>query len=959
MANSRREVVGYKPLRLDPIQPEGLLAVARSGGELEAKVAAAMFSAADAFGARADRQAQAAGERAGQQAAMAGRPGRLSVPAPEGEFVPLGPTERAPGRPFKTDDPVASDLPPHARAFLNAIAGGESGGRYDIRYTPRGGATFTDLSRHPGIFEPGPHGRSSAAGRYQFTQTTWNALGGGDFSPANQDRRAWQLAQQDYKSRTGRNLDADLQAGGLNSRILSTLTPTWQAFKSNQSRHLATYTESLSRYGASAGRPPAVAAIEAVAPAAQASAAAQPEGAPTVQSVQTPQIVRTGDPASFAPSGRDTVFGRAFDAAGTRTFLQMLDTELKSTAAQAFMRHSDDPVALDDTFEALKAAQLRDDVPEELRVDYEVAFEGERARYLIQAEGNRQKREQAENLEAFQVRSDELATDIERRLQGFDPALPGADAAIADAQISLDDHYDAAVANGVLTPMQAERAKAKSRSDTAVAFYLRQADGLEADDVATLRETMQKDFAAGNLSGVDATGWRRLQTGLEQTENAKRRESAAIRSGIDAEGTRLADRALSGFEIPQDEFNRFVIEAGKSNDDELVAAALAKIDAAEIMRDRPLGEAFAHVEKMRADLGDAPSEAAIAAVTYAEERLQTLVKLIDTDPAGYEIQRGRLKIEPIALDSAEAMDASLATRRDQMREISERYDRPVQYFRPGEVTALTRAITENPEAFPEFAASVASVFGRDAGKVLAEIAPEAPTLAHAAGIMAATGDRTLANDLAQAISAKNKGEWKVKMPSEARYMATAMPMLGTSLAYMDSTRASVLATAQLLLERDANLYGFDPAEVHKPESQAHASLQRALDRALGAQMVGGEKTGGVGLINYQPVVLPTGMSETRAQRLMQNLSADDLAALPPIGSANGVPIPPEQIRYAQLVTIGDGRYHVALGDPLGLDPRFVGGTDGELWVLDLKAVDERRRAQPGRPIWGTPARTAE
>lgn len=954
MANSRREVVGYKPLRLDPIQPEGLLAVARSGGELEAKVAAFMFRTADEFGRRADAAAEAQGRMAGQRAALAGRPGRYSIEGRvpnEGEIIP--PPERAPGRAFKTNDPVAADLPPHARAFLNAIAGGESGGRYDIRYTPRGGATFTDLSRHPGIMEPGPHGQSSAAGRYQFTRTTWDRMGGGDFSPANQDRRAWRLAQDDYRSRTGRDLDADLKSGGLNTRILSTLTPTWQAFKSNQSRHIATYTESLSRYGGQPGRPTALAAIETAAPA-QAEAAQ-----PTAQSVQPAEIGRSGGGQPFAPTNRNTIYGRAYDAAGTRTFLAMLDTEIKSTAAQAFLKYGDDPMALDDTFEALKTAQMRDDIPEELQAEYEVAFEAERARYLIQAEGNFQKKRQAENVAAFEARSAELATDLERRLAGFDPALPGADEAIADAQIAVDEHYEAAVAMGVMSEQQAAQGKAKSRSDTSVAFYLRQADGLAPDDVAGLRETMQADFAAGRLPGIDGAGWRRLQTGLEQLEGVKRREDAAIRSGVESEGSRLADRALAGFQISQDEFNRFVIEAGKSKDDALVAAALAKIEAAEIMRDRPIGEAFEHVGKMRADLGDTPSDAAIAAVTYAEERLQTLAKLIDTDPAGYEIQRGRLQIEPIALDTPEAMDASLATRRDQMREIAERYDRPVQYFRPGEVTALTRAITENPDAFPEFAASVASVFGRDAGNVLAEIAPEAPTLAHAAGIMAATGDRTLATDLAQAISAKNKGEWKAKMPAEARFMATALPMLGTSLAYMDGTRASVLATAQLLLERDANLYGFDPNEVHKPESQAHASLQRAIDRSLGAQMIGGEKTGGIGLINYAPVVLPTGMSERRAQSLMRGLTADDLSVLAPIRSANGVPIPVEQIRYANLVTIGDGRYHVALGDPLGLDPRFVADGEGGLWVLDLKAVDERRRAQPGRPIWGTPARTAE
>lgn len=151
-------------------------------------------------------------------------------------------------KPFKVSDPVAEDLAPHQKAFLNAISGGESGGAYNVRYTPRGPAYFNDLSQHPGIMEPGPHGKTSASGRYQFTKTTWDGLGGGDFSPANQDHRAWQLAQRDYGARTGRSLDADLQAGGLTPQIMQALTPTWQAFKGNRGRHAATYRDSLGRY---------------------------------------------------------------------------------------------------------------------------------------------------------------------------------------------------------------------------------------------------------------------------------------------------------------------------------------------------------------------------------------------------------------------------------------------------------------------------------------------------------------------------------------------------------------------------------------------------------------------------------------------------------------------------------------------------------------------------------------
>jgi len=178
--------------------------------------------------------------------------------------------------PVISSDPVNTDLAPHQRAFLNVIAPGESAGKYNIRYTPRGGETF-DLSsgEHPRIFEPTLDGKnkSSAAGRYQFTATTWDDMGGGDFSPANQDLRAWQLASQRYKGATGRDLDADLQARGATVDMLEALAPTWEAFQRNPAQYLPYYQKSLDRYtSASSGAPklpkdpPAPRSMQAFAP---------------------------------------------------------------------------------------------------------------------------------------------------------------------------------------------------------------------------------------------------------------------------------------------------------------------------------------------------------------------------------------------------------------------------------------------------------------------------------------------------------------------------------------------------------------------------------------------------------------------------------------------------------------------------------------------------------------------
>lgn len=210
-------------------------------------------------------------------------PAQGSTPAPTGNGVasPMGTLPSLTGSAVRAEnagvgmgDTAATDLPPYARAFLNAVSVGESRGKYNVRYSPQGGATY-EGNNHPAIYEPGPSGPSSAAGRYQITNSTYKAMGGGDFSPAAQDVMAWNLAQKDYKARTGRDLSSDLQAGGMTPGIMKSLSPTWTSFGSEKVRGEATseYNNSLARY--SQGNAPAPAPVsppmDLPAPVAQAA----------------------------------------------------------------------------------------------------------------------------------------------------------------------------------------------------------------------------------------------------------------------------------------------------------------------------------------------------------------------------------------------------------------------------------------------------------------------------------------------------------------------------------------------------------------------------------------------------------------------------------------------------------------------------------------------------------------
>jgi muramidase (phage lysozyme) len=112
------------------------------------------------------------------------------------------------------------------RAFLSTLAQPESGGQYDIK---NGGAHFFGYNRFPeGVY---PGGTTSAAGRYQFVSKTYASeagrLGLTDFSPASQDKAAWDLAWSTYRSQTGRDLEADLKNGHHNTDIAQALKNVW------------------------------------------------------------------------------------------------------------------------------------------------------------------------------------------------------------------------------------------------------------------------------------------------------------------------------------------------------------------------------------------------------------------------------------------------------------------------------------------------------------------------------------------------------------------------------------------------------------------------------------------------------------------------------------------------------------------------------------------------------------
>ncbi len=169
---------------------------------------------------------------------------KFSLPTIAGVRLPDYVGSQPNASPMSVGSAVNENLEPHQRAFLDAIAAKESGGRYDVL---NGGGSFDPSLPHPN--KVGPGGTSTAAGRYQFTYGTWKDISGNaPMTATNQDYYAWQLAKQRYKSYTGGDLDAYIKSNGVTSELLTSLSPTWAAFGSTKDHPsiISTFNKSLS-----------------------------------------------------------------------------------------------------------------------------------------------------------------------------------------------------------------------------------------------------------------------------------------------------------------------------------------------------------------------------------------------------------------------------------------------------------------------------------------------------------------------------------------------------------------------------------------------------------------------------------------------------------------------------------------------------------------------------------------
>lgn len=356
------------------------------------------------------------------------------------------------------------------------------------------------------------------------------------------------------------------------------------------------------------------------------------------------------------------------------------------------------------------------------------------------------------------------------------------------------------------------------------------------------------------------------------------------------------------------------------------------------------------------------------------------------------------------IDPANLSLEVLQERANAARVMAERYGRNPQFFTSEEREMLTQAFKEGGEPLVQRLGLMAEAFGGDMPRAMAEIAKDVPEAATLGWLIYSKGDPQAIKDLADAVALKASGDksYAAYAVSDVNAAFAARNVLGNAFVGMPGVQKRVLDLASALYQVKAYRKGIDPKikdlDAKLWKESVEAVIGKTTDPRSKIGYGGTYEQGGIFSSQYgQTVIVPPNVRTDKFPELIASIKATDLIkggvpALPSgmaapegadvqesaAGSAmmskgvaktpvpnivagtpldeKGRPISVTALQTMTLVSVGDGKYMIAQGDPKSDAPRFVveRGPDGALreYVLDLKAhepVLKQRRPDLYRP----------
>lgn len=687
MVNRRPEPVNYRPFRVEPNLANGLLSVPRDDGEFERRVAQGLANMADQFGQRAELEASAAGQRQGAADALAGAPRASKVTGGEitGTASPNGQAGHVLGAQSGVRV-IAGDGVDQAKAILRHEEGFRSKAYWDVNAWRVGyGSDTVTLADGRSV----PVTKDTVVSRddaerdlnYRFSSREGAAVRGqlGD---------AWDklnATAQGVLLSVGYNYGSlpDTVVNAVKTGGMSAIADAVRGLSANAGRR-AREADLLS----GAGGHPSYAKLP--------DAAADGPISVTPVAVRASVEVTPGSPGSFKPRGGISIYDRAYDVSGTRTYTQLLDQVMMEDQQSVFDAYKDDPAMLRKAMGQLEQAHMKDHVFPELEADYQTAFRKNAFLYQRRAEQALQERKVAQDRVDFDGRVQSLENQKSQALAGLDPNDPLVASKLSTLQGGIDSHYDSAVSRGIYTPEQAAELKQRSRSDMVTGFYLGQAKNkVSAAEIASLRSEMTEDYAAGKLEGVSASDWERINKGLAGAEDARRSQDALANKALKQRGDDIAGRVARGLAVAPEDLAQFQLDIKSAPDGpEIARKTFMKLKLAEALRTQPVREIEGDMWNIiRGQDGYVSPDDYDAAVKMVDAHKAEVTK----DPLGVAERFGIVPSQGQLPDpgtaSPDDMAAGLTNRILYADVAAEHFGVAPKYFRPEEEDALKRAVT--------------------------------------------------------------------------------------------------------------------------------------------------------------------------------------------------------------------------------------------------------------------------
>lgn len=974
MAMKRVEEVGYQKFRVAPVLSEGLLAVERDDGGPQRRVAAAFGRLAEQAGAFGDRYAAAEGQRAGLADALANGPGGAVIEGGpvSGEGLGGGGAAvagGAEGLPSGSAHAVAASILRKEEGFrttpywdVNAFRtgyGSDTITRADgsvVRVAKGMTVTREDAERDLARRLPEFEARARRAGG-----KAWDGLG---------DTTKGALLSVVYNYGSLPSSVAKAVRTGDTGSIANAVA----SLSANKRRRQSEADIIRRAAGAAPSAQPAPAAAPATAQAmvpeqAKTGAAAAIERQITPAEVAPPSVtpvsIEPGKAGGFRPTASLTIRGQAYDAAGTRTYLEELDATMRSDVSKVYDKFKDDPVALQQGFDALRTVHKEDHLFPEIQADYESAYGKMVEPYRRQALADQEKRALISNRAEFLTRTQELETNKQRAIETFDADNEDSAGALASVQSSIDAHYDSAVARGVMDADDAVKAKAESRSEAAIGFYGKQANTMKsAEDVLALRETLRKDFAAGELEGVDAAAWQKLDAGIGKIARSRQTGEKMAKKELTERGEGLADAILKGASPSSPEISKFMLDAKTApGGSAIVKTAMDRMGTAQLLRDKTLEEGSTLVRELEADAGHQASGLA----GFARKAYSNLSKGVEKDPIGAAETRGIVGPQAALFDAGADMGSiasSMKARLTVADTVAEHFGVTAKYLRPGEAEGLKKLAEQDPDAAAQIAGGLVAGAGNRVGQVLAELGNDAPALRQAGVILAGGGSPQAARDVIAGYAKGPDGKARPQISKEIRDTANSS-VFGDAFAGSPRDGSAIEATAHAMARTRVTDSGAEPKS-----EEAGVIYRQALQEAAGAVYEKGVQYGGVVDIergggwfgigsSKAKTIVPPSIRADRFTDVIDSIRDQDLVpadgergrvaryfASPPVDAA-GKPYRAADLKAARPVAVRGG-YRFAMGDPASDDPQWIRAADGAPFVMAIDAMRDRLEARvPG------------